>query len=161
MKHKNKIRSLTAKTFTPKYDELEDRLRVVINYDDINNRVDFMLTRSFILNLIPSTDDYILKYYNLEQERVDTPKSILQKDNQKNKTISETDGVNLELYKTDEELLRKVNFNYDKISKKTLVTFFSQNTVAKASLDGHMMQQIFSVIKLAIPYYSWGISHNF
>jgi hypothetical protein len=63
----NKIetqKEIIAQTFTPIYDEVEDRIRVVINYQDIMNRVDYMITRKFILNIIPTIDEFILKHYS-------------------------------------------------------------------------------------------------
>lgn len=157
---KNK-KSIIAKTFTPKYDEEEDRLRVVVNYEDVYNRVDFMITRSFMLNLAPTADDFILQYYALEQKRVDAAELILSIDNKEDKTMLQTNDIDLELFRTDEELLIKVNFSYQKDSNKTAVTFFSKNVTAEILLDGKMLQQIFTLIKSAIPYYKWGISHHF
>lgn len=160
---KNK-KPIIAKTFTPKYDEQEDRLRVVVNYEDVYNRVDFMITRSFMLNLASTADEFILQHYALEQKTVNAAELILNidnTDNEEDKTMLKTDSINLELFRTDEELLIKVNFSYHKDSNKTAVTFFSKNVTAEILLDGKMLQQIFALIKSAIPYYKWGISHHF
>ena len=56
----------------------------------------------------------------------------------KDKFKSKTDSVNLELLRTNEELLTEVSFNYDVNSKKTVVTLTSNSIVAKADLDGFM-----------------------
>ncbi len=141
-------RIVTANTFTPTYDEVEDRLRLVINYQDMQNRIDLMITRNFVLKLIPTTEEFIGKFY--EDENLD-----------KNESVSQTDSVNLELLRTDEELLLEVNFSFDSNTKQTLVTFNSKNIIVKASFDAGMMRQILSVIKSAIPYIKWGIAHNF
>jgi len=148
-------KNITATTFTPIYDELEDRLRVVINYQDIQSRVDFMITRNFILNLIPSAEEFIAKYYGAVDFEISS------KIETKDKFKSKTDSVNLELLRTNEELLTEVSFNYDVNSKKTVVTLTSNSIVAKADLDGFMLAQIFQVIKSAIPYIKWGISYHF
>ena len=42
---------VSALVFTPLYDQLEDRIRLVINYSDYDNRIDIMITRNFILDL--------------------------------------------------------------------------------------------------------------
>jgi hypothetical protein len=148
-------KSITAKTFTPIYDSVEDRLRLVINYQDIQNRVDLMITRNFILDLIPSAEEFMAKHYdigNFEQETIAETKEG---------ATSKTDNVNLELLKTDEELLREVNFSYDPNSKHTTLRLSSKNITAITQVDGFMMGQIIQVIKSAIPYIKWGISHYF
>jgi hypothetical protein len=148
-------KNITAKTFTPIYDSIEDRLRLVINYQDIQNRVDLMITRSFILDLIPSAEEFIAKYYGELDVEVNTQSEI------KERSTSKTDNVNLELLRTNEELLQEVNFSYDPNSKHTILTLSSKNIVAKTELDSFMLQQIIQVIKSAIPYIKWGISHYF
>ncbi len=148
-------KNITAKTFTPIYDSIEDRLRLVINYQDIQNRVDLMITRSFILDLIPSAEEFIAKYYGELDVEVNTQSEI------KERSTSKTDNVNLELLRTNEELLQEVNFSYDPNSKHTILTLSSKNIVAKTELDSFMLQQIIQVIKSSIPYIKWGISHYF
>lgn len=152
------MKNIAAKTFTPIYDQVEDRLRLVINYQDIQNRVDFMITRNFILNLIPSAEEFMEKHY-VE----DTTNSIVEPKTkaQNNEGISQTDGVNLELLRTSEELLLEVNFSFNPNTKQTTITFSSKNIQSLAVLDSSMMQQTFKVIKSAIPFLKWGISHHF
>ncbi|MDD5371929.1 MAG: hypothetical protein PHO62_00720 [Sulfurimonas sp.] len=148
-------KNITAKTFTPIYDELEDRLRLVINYQDIYNRVDFMITRNFILNLIPTAEEFMARQYGIAD--FETTPHIETND----KTTSKTDSVNLELLRTNDDLLLEVNFSYDQNLKRTILTLSSKSTTAKADLDGFMLSQIFQVIKSAIPYIRWGISYHF
>lgn len=163
-------REITAKTFTPIYDELEDRLRFVVNYQDIQNRVDFMITRSFIVNLISTAEEFIAKHYaTTDFQSVLTQENKKNSQNQKNEqseenidnVISKTDSVNLELLKTSEELLLEVNFSFDINSKHTLLTLSSKNITAKADLDGFMLMQVFRVLKSSMPFIKWGISYNF
>ena len=45
-------KTILANTFTPLYDELEDRIRIVVNYQDIQNRIDFVITRKNISHTI-------------------------------------------------------------------------------------------------------------
>ncbi|MDO8454806.1 MAG: hypothetical protein Q7S59_09570 [Sulfurimonas sp.] len=148
-------RNIIANTFTPSYDELEDRLRLVINYQDMQNRVDLMITRSFVLNLIPTAEEFIERYYaHIE------PQIIQQSENQ-NQSLSKTDSVNLELLRTSEELLREVSFYFDADTKQTTITFHSKNSAVQTTLDAALLSQIFQVIKSAIPYIKWGISTHF
>jgi len=143
------------------YDEQEDRLRLVLNYQDIQNRVDLMITRSFILNLIPAAEEFIAKYYADETSTENIIGVNSNNSNEENKSVSQTDGVNLELLRTSEELLIEVNFSFDANTKQTILVFNSKNVIAKTSLDAQMMRQTFNVIKSAIPYIKWGISHHF
>ncbi|DAB28454.1 MAG: hypothetical protein A2513_01795 [Sulfurimonas sp. RIFOXYD12_FULL_33_39] len=154
-------KNITANTFTPIYDELEDRLRVVVNYEDIGNRVDFMITRNFILNLIPSAEEFILNYYSKEPMIYDSITVNPESNANENKVFSKTDAVNLELFRTEEELLLEVNFSFDLATKYTLLTLSSKNVSAKISLDSFMLQKIIHVIKSAIPFMKWGISRHF
>ena len=155
-------KTIIANTFTPRYDEIEDRIRLAINYQDISNRVDLMITRSFILDLIPATEEFIDKHYTdeivIENSLAD---SNFQEKTDKEKIVLPTDGVNLELLRTNEELLIEVNFAIDAQTKNTTITFSSKNITAKAVLNALMMQQIVSVIKTAIPNIKWGISYCF
>ena len=153
-------KNIIAKTFTPLYDEVEDRLRVVVNYEDIHNRVDFMITRNFVLNLVPSAEEFIVKYYGSIDFKEDTKTPHVEQET-KNDSISKTDNANLELLRTEEELLTEVNFSFDNNTKYTLMKLNSKNITASISIDGFMLLQIFKVIKSAIPYIRWGIAHHF
>lgn len=154
--------NIIANTFTPLYDELEDRLRVAINYQDTQNRVDLMVTRSFILNLIPTAEEFILRHYNLEPISSESIKSLdFEATNEEKRTLSKTDAVDLELFRSNEELLLEVSFSFDATTKQTAVIFTSKNATAKATLDVLILQKIFHHLKLAIPYIKWGISHHF
>ncbi|MFT5660282.1 MAG: hypothetical protein ACI9TV_000923 [Sulfurimonas sp.] len=154
---KKKIKALS---FTPKYDELEDRIRISINYDDFNNRVDLMMSRSFMLKLFPIVDDYMLKFYNSElgvdDSIKDNPKEKMKQDS----ATSITDGSNLELFKQEDELLIEVKFSFIKETQMSIVVFETKNTQAVSTLDARSMKQIFSIIKSTTPFFSWGISHN-
>lgn len=154
-------KNIIANTFTPVYDELEDRLRVAVNYQDIQNRVDFMITRNFILNLIPSAEEFILKHYNAQPLTQDNLTVSAESNSNENEALSKTDAVNLELYRRDDELLLEVNFSFDAATKQTLLTLSSKNVTAKIALDVLMLQKIIHVIKSAIPFIKWGISRHF
>ena len=153
-------KNITALSFTPKYNELEDRIRISINYDDFDTRVDFMMTRSFVLKLFPILDEYMLKYYAMDlntlQIQESKPGMMIKQD----KSTSQTDGSSLELYKQKDELLIEVKFSFVKKTKSTIVVFESKSTQATARLGADSLKQIFTIIKQSIPFFSWGISHN-
>lgn len=153
-------RNITALSFTPKYDELEDRIRISINYDNFDNRVDFMMSRSFVLKLFPILDDYMLKFYAMDLNTVQIPQVNQELVTKQDKSTSLTDGSNLELYKQEDELLIEVKFSFIKKTKTSIIVFESNTTQATAQLDGYSLKQIFTIIKQSIPFFSWGISHN-
>lgn len=150
---------ILANTFTPIYDELEDRVRLVINYQDMPNRVDFMITRSFMLNLVPTAEEFIEACYIDETFVEDKLNNIL--DNQDSNRTSKTDTTNLELMRTTEELLLEVNFSFDIKTQLTSVTFKSKNKSTRAILDHFTFFQTINIIKASIPYIKWGISNHF
>jgi hypothetical protein len=154
-------RNITALNFTPKYDELEDRIRISINYDNFENRVDFMLTRSFIIKLFPVLDDYMVKFYNHHIQSSTPPVQVVNEMvHAEDNATSITDNSNLELYKQQDELLKELKFSFVKDSKMTILVFESEHTQATAKLSESDLTQVFKVIKASIPFFSWGISHN-
>jgi len=154
------MKEIIANTFTPIYDELEDRIRLVINYQDMSNRVDLMITRSLILKLLPLADEFVIKHYG-DNNSLDKISISTQKEEEPQENISQTDGVNLELFKTDEQLLHEVNFSYDANTKLTSLNLSSKHTKAIAILNHETLKQVFETIKTSIPNFSWGISSNF
>ena len=153
-------KNIPALSFTPKYDALEDRIRISINYDDFNNRVDYMMTRSFVLKLFPILDDYMFKFYDADVPVEQNSQANVDEMIKKDSATSITDGPNLELYKQEDELLLEVKFSFVKKSKMSIVVFESKNTSATAHLDAASLKQIFTIIKASIPHFSWGISQN-
>lgn len=159
------MKKITAISFTPKYDALEDRIRISINYDDLNNRIDFMMTRSFMLKLFPVLDEYMLKYYGIETG-IQATNSVVTSDSKNDKNISVpttsvTDGSNLELYKQQDELLLEVKFSYVKDTTSSIIQFISKNSNASARLNSADLKQVFTIIKSTIPSFSWGVSQSF
>lgn len=146
------MKQITVNTFTPLYDELEDRIRLIVNYQNIQTRIELMITRSFILDLIPTLDEFISKYYKYEE--------IIQK-KLNNKNIQKTDGTDLQLYQTKEQLLIKVDISLTNTTKQTQLVFYSKDSKVNAVFDKNMLKQFINQIKTAIPNIKWGISYNF
>lgn len=159
------MKKINAISFTPKYDALEDRIRISINYDDLNNRIDFMMTRSFMLKLFPVVDEYMLKFYGTELS-IQSTKSVMAPSQKKENIMSitstsVTDGSNLELYKQQDELLLEVKFSYVKNTTSSVIEFISKESNATARLNSNDLKQVFTIIKSTVPSFSWGISHSF
>ena len=162
---RDKSKTIFAKTFTATYDIYEDRIRFVINYQDIDRRVDFMISRRFMINIIPSIDEFIYKYYSdnptiKTQPNHPTPYEIPQipKDP---KIVSPTQNSDLELLKRDGELLHKIDLSYNPKTKQTTLLFHSSTHRVKAILDTQTLPQVINMLKKSIPYFSWGIAMNF
>lgn len=161
------MKNIIAQTFTPTYDPIEDRIRLAINYQDAQNRVDFMITRSFILELIPTIQEFIFKNYPDEDydftisKNSNNSQSQTEDKKQNSDFVSPTDSTNFELYRQDEELLREINLSCDPNTKLTTLTLSSQNNKAQTQLNFLLLTQITDIIKSAIPNIKWGISHHF
>ena len=158
-------KNVVAKTFTPIYDETEDRIRLSVNYQDANDRIDFMITRNFILQLMPTVEEYLYKYYPNAQEIL-IPKAnyaeSAKEGLKENQSLSLTDGNNFNLYKSDEDLLVKIDFSFDEKTKQTKILFTSKNKLTAVSLlNAELLQQIMNMIRLKIPSFKWGISNSF
>ncbi len=140
------MHSVIAKTFTPFYDEIEDRIKLIVNYQNFNNRVDLMITRKFIIKLIPSLEEFYSLYYK---------NSINTVNNDSNKFFSPTQIEDISLYQKENLLLTEVNVNFNngitnmefKTSSVTVVSAFNQQT----------LHAFISNLKNSIPKIGWGI----
>ena len=148
---KKEIQSLT---FTPLYNPIEDRICLVLNYEDPYNRADLMITRSFMLNLIPSAEEYLQRHFTLEE-----PLGATQEESSSYKTA--TDNVNLELLQSKQELLLEVNFSLDESKQNIHVRFSSVEIQAVAVLPPLIFQALISSLKRAIPCVAWGVGFDF
>jgi hypothetical protein len=147
---------IQANTFTPLYDEVEDRIRLVLNYQDISNRIDLMITRSFIINLISSVDDFVFQHYGDISPKLDN--ITIDQTSPKTKHTEQTDQTNLQLYYEKDQLLTKLDLKYDQDTKHTTIVFTTKDSVSAATMDATMLQALFDSIKKAIPNFKWGIS---
>ncbi len=157
---------IIAKTFTATYDQYEDRIRFVINYQDIYTRVDFMLTRRFIITIIPSIDDFIERNYPRDSSKKQThptPSSLLSQPQMptQNKRVTPTDTTDMQFLQTPNELLYKVDLSFHPKTKQSTLLFYSANKKVKATLNSTTLTQVISMIKKAIPNFRWGIAPYF
>ena len=156
------MQNIQIKTLTPTYDKVEDRLRLSINYQDVHNRIDLMITRSFVIQLLPIIEEYIYKHYpNLEiQEetiQIKTNDEVLNEHK-----MSSTNMEDILLYKSLQDLLITINLKYDATNQFTHLEFISkENHTASTICDLDMLQSIMKSLKTSIPYFSWGIASHF
>jgi hypothetical protein len=143
---------IEAKTFTPLYDEIEDRIRLVINYKDLYNRVDLLITRAFIIKFMPAYEEYLEKHFPNGEVITSTTQSQPTKSSQY-QTQTESDYIDLV---QKEELLRQVDFKITK-DRKFLLIFTTENFKIKAILSDNLAHALFNSIKESIPNFTWSL----
>ena len=152
-------KTLNIQTITPRYDEIEDRLRISINHKEKDNRIDLLITRNFILKLLPIYEEYVIKAYysdiSLTNKMPNDPFYTILKPNTNTRITSHSQ---LKTYQQDAALLLEVHFSFIKKDKLTLFKCQTKETQASVKLTLETLKTIFSLIKSTIPYYDWGIS---
>ena len=150
-------KNITINTLTPIYDKVEDRIRVSINYQDIHNRIDIFITRSFLL---PSIEEFIYKHYPNEPILEDEEIVITNTPKQNNNSFSQTNQEDLTLYQNKEDLLLTVNLSFHKESNLTILTFITkENYTLTLNANAEMLKNILKAIKNSIPKTAWGIGY--
>ena len=143
-------KEIEAKTFTPIYDSVEDRIRLIINYEDMQNRVDMMITRAFIIKLIYMIEDYLennfSKAQTIEEQKLEPEK----------KYTTETKDEYIDLT-IQEELLLEVNLTLLEDKKNILFTTSSKNITTKSIFNKEILELFLQNLKKSIPKYDWGI----
>lgn len=142
--------TVTIKTFTCTYNTREDRLLLTMNYQEIDERVDFWLTRSFLLKLLPVFFDLTTHV----QDELIPQKSLRNETQQKQSTDTSiyvlTQKVPLLLESID---FHKLSDNQHKIVFKNLEsTTYAEAFLEQANLDGFVQ-----LLLNAAPRYEWGI----
>ena len=146
------MNEINIQTITPKYDVIEDRVRLMINHKDENSRIDFMMTRNFVLQLLPSYEEYLHKVYTkLMQD--DTPTQGKQ-----TKGARIPNHTTLAPYQEKAELILNIQFSFIDKNEITVVKFKTKQSQAIVRLEYEALKSMFRLIKSTIPYYDWGIS---
>lgn len=144
-------KTLKIETITPRYDVVEDRIRLSFNHQNMQSRTDFMLTRKFILKLVPSYDEYIFKVYPDSIEKMNTT-------TMKNKNTRIYNHSKFEAYQNNAMILHGIEFTFLTKDKLTLLKFYSKNVEATVTLNYLELNKLIQLIKSTIPYFDWGIS---
>lgn len=143
--------NITALTFTPYYSEIEDRIRLVVNYADFANRVDFWITRAFLLKLAPSWEEYGYRYGTAQAVSSGESKTT-------QPTVSATDGGTLAVTDKEGVLLETVDMTYEVSNEMFEICLRGRDTQAVALLNEEMMMTLIKTIFNAAPHMQWGIS---
>ena len=146
-----KIKHFTAKTFTCKYDPKEDRLLLTLNYQSPEERIDFWVTRSFLLKLLPIFFDIsTLSPATSQQDRL--PKTSLM-----STLESPTDTSTYLLTYKKPLLLESVDFSRENTNTKILFKNLEQGIHYEALLDSSSLDSVVKLVLNNVPKYEWGI----
>lgn len=134
-----------AKTFTCRYDAKEDRLLLTLNYLLVEDRIDFWITRSFLLKLLPIFFDF--------SPMNDTPDSTESLASPK----ESTDASTYILTYKEPLLLESVDFK--KTEKGTMLVFknLEKSIFCEALLNEMDMKRFMSLLLGSVPKYEWGM----
>lgn len=141
--------TVAAHTFTTMYSELEDRLRLIINYADFENRMDFWITRAFLLKLAPSWEEYSYRY-STGQVRGESKTA--------GSANIPTDSSTLAVTDKEGMLLEAVDMTYESTTGMFEIRLRSENRQAVAFLNEEMMLNLIRTIFNAAPHLQWGVS---
>lgn len=142
---------IKALTFTPMYSQSEDRIRLVINYTDYNNRIDLWLTRAFLLKLIPTIEDC------LDQFDTAPSNSPIQQQTEQ-KAQSQTDAPTLSMTEKEGFLVHTVDISYNKASQQFSLVFKTSDHHVVSTLNAPLLRTVLKSIFSAMPKIGWGIS---
>lgn len=129
-----------------KYDSLEDRLLLTLNYEIEAERIDFWITRSFLLKLIPI-------FFDFTQHAIST---IEDSEPQTPSRDKPTDSSLYLLTQKTPMLLESVDFS--KVAQGTKMVFKNseKGIFCEAVLDDSMMKKVVMLILNSAPKYEWG-----
>ncbi len=152
----SKPKKIYAKTLTTFYDKKEDRLRLVFNYEDYNQRVDLMMTRKYTISFLSNLDSFLVKNYQTnDNSQVDiAPKQPINQGKTK-----PTDIATVQLtHKPKAYLLDRVDGGFHQTNKTTTLYFKAEDLTVVIGGDLTSIQYILKSIENAIPKIEWGIS---
>jgi hypothetical protein len=172
MNTNHKIINITNITFS--YNQKEDRLIFTINHNNIDQRIDFFVTRRMLIQLLEAFDHILINYCNngklfkelynnqeiLEENtdnKIDT-NNINKEDNLKWEKSIPTKDLNFTKIK---EAILLDSLSYNIKNNQITLKFISNNKIlAISKLDFNMFEKTLSSMMRVIPFVSWGISPN-
>ncbi len=138
----SKEKVIQANTFTCGYIESEDRLLLSINYTDIINRVDFWITRNFLLKLLPHFFDYTIALDSLDIQSFSNV---------------ETDRESYEFNMKEPILLESVDITRGKTGFRIIFKNLKNNIFCIALFDQEHFDRFVNLVINASPKMQWGI----
>ncbi len=150
-----------AQKFTFEYSSVEDRLKMLINYDSATERIDFFITRAMLFKLIPVIEKLLITFLETSsptaQERDNLHVNL-----QPPTAPHQTDRATLELLQRQTVyLLEKVDFTWHAKKKRVTLLFYAQGVPqCQAVLNGKHFSALMQGMMRAVPHTSWGIAPN-
>lgn len=146
------MKTRAAKTFTCSYDQKEDRIRLVLNYQEHAERVDFWITRSFLLRLLP-----LLSKFGSSHNEMSLISDNSSNDTRVNEQTSiPTDESMMALTQKEPVLLERVDFGKN---DGVVNIVFSTPDLDKyaAALRSPEVDALADLLIRTAPTYDWGI----
>ena len=145
------MKKIVAKSFTTLYDEVEDRIRLIVNYQDFNNRVDFMITRKFTIELLPTLEEFYHSHYG----EITIEYNINKKKTFDKKLLEKTQVEDIKLYQKNSILLKEVKLYFKQ--PLTVIEFKSMSVTVVATFNINTLKIFILNFRNAIPIVGWGI----
>ncbi len=156
---------IQAKKFTFQYDRVEDRLKMLVNYDSADSRIDFFITRAMLFRLIPVIEQILIK---AETNALKEAPKVHRKNihvNSKGIRLApeqKTDTSTMKLL--DQKhifLLSKVDFQFNSKNNSITMILSAQNEPkCSAKLTSENFSQVMNAMIGAVPHTSWGMASN-
>ena len=134
-----------VKTFTCRYDALEDRLLLTLNYQSAYERVDFWITRRFLLKLVPVFFDFT--------EHMPVQETYVPYASQ---NTGETEVSEYLLFQRAPILLESVDFQKREGHIVLLFKNHVHQIVYEAILDAAGVERFVNLLLGCAPRYEWG-----
>lgn len=136
-----------TKTLSLMYDPQEDRMKLIINKDDVD-RIEFWITRRFYFSLLFELETF------LEQLQITVPKPAQPKKQKINKKKSSSFDI-----KSIESayLLKNINIRFIKEKKAFTFLFQSDKIEAESYFVLDQFLNFYNVLKGSFPKGEWGI----
>lgn len=145
--------------FTFKYDHLEDRILMVGNLTNQQQRIDFWLTRKLVLRLLGGAQDLIEKTTaQIAEAPLEHKTQLLQFDHQHAQSSLPIERENQQIETRDAELLTRIDISYKQ--EKYQLHFFlnDSDSVAASVLTYDELHQIIHLIHKGAVTLDWGVS---
>ena len=165
---------INVNNITFSYNQKEDRMLFILNHSNLNQRIDFFVTRRMLIQLLESFDMILINHCDngkvfkqlyFEQEVLEKSEIIMknklknQKSEDKSKTWEKSINTKeLDFTKINEPLLLD-SLSYSILKNNITFKYISNNKIlAISKMDTIMFQRTLSSMMRVIPFIAWGIS---
>ncbi len=153
---------VVAQKFTFQYNRLEDRLKMLINYDSVTARMDFFITRAMLFRLIPVIEQLLIKCSETSPKPHHEFSNLHVNSSLPTATQHQTDTTTLELLDTQTALLlEKVDLTWHADVRGVRLLFYANGKAeCQAMLSAkHFADVVHGMIRV-VPHTSWGMAPN-